>query len=112
MWTKTLAKIGDNTLEMPNPEQHAPYDENCFKQEDRDELKRHGWQLETALCALAEIKATAKENAATAKENLSGLEGRVRSLENFKWVAWGMATIIGILMGYVVQLISAGVGKH
>jgi len=104
MPTMDFLEIGDNKAEMPT--QAPDFDENCFKQADRDELKHHGWQLANILEALAEIKQTAKEKT-------NDLESRVRTLENFKWVVWGMGTIIGILFGYIIQLIAAaGLKTH
>lgn len=75
-------------------------DENCFKKEDRDELKKQGWQLESIMESMKDVKISF--NAAR-----GDIEMRVRSLENFKYLAWGMGTVIGILAGYVVQLIAA-----
>jgi hypothetical protein len=73
------------------------HDENCFKKEDRDELLRHGWQLAGIIRSLQEMKDDAKEKA-------EDIESRVRALENFKWIVWGMGSIAGILFGYIIQL--------
>jgi hypothetical protein len=72
-------------------------DENCFRKEDRDELLKQGWQLSAIVKTLEEMKGTFKENAID-------WEQRIRALENFKWIVWGMGSIGGILVGYILQL--------
>ena len=67
--------------------------DDCFKQEDRDELKKHGWQLTSIAQALKEMKEDAKIKA-------DDIERRVRALENFKWIVWGMGTMAGVLLGW------------
>lgn len=85
------ASSGDAAKELMNER------DDCFQKEDRDELKKHGWQLSNITDSLNEMKATAKENT-------QDLEGRVRALENFKWIVWGMGTLAGVLLGWVLQL--------
>jgi hypothetical protein len=73
-------------------------DENCFRKEDRDELLRQGWQLSAIVKTLEEMKTTIKENGID-------WEARLRALENFKWIVWGMGSLAGIIAGYILQLI-------
>ena len=78
--------------------------DDCFKEEDRDELKRHTWQLDDIGKKLDEIKSTAKETALASKGEYAQLESRIRALENFKWIAWGFGSLLAILGGWLIQL--------
>ena len=73
------------------------HEDDCFRKEDRDELLKHGWQLAGIVNSLKEMKEEAKAKA-------TDIEERVRALENFKWIVWGMGSIAGILFGYIIQL--------
>lgn len=75
----------------------SDHDDDCFKKEDRDELLKHGWQLAGIISTLKEMKDSAKEKS-------EDLETRIRALESFKWIVWGMGSIAGILLGWVLQL--------
>lgn len=81
-------------------------DDNCFRKEDREELLKQGWQLNLIQKALSDIKDTAKVVADRAEFELSDLEKRVRSLENFKWIIWGAGTVIIVLIGWTVTLLT------
>jgi hypothetical protein len=78
--------------------------DDCFKEEDRDELKRHTWQLDDIGKKLDEIKLTAKETATDARGEYAQLESRIRALENFKWIAWGIGSIAAVFGGWLIQL--------
>lgn len=89
--------------------------EDCFQQKDRDELLKHGWQLENINTTLKDIQTTAREISARADNKSSSLEmkvdtqvktieQRLTSLEQFKWVAAGGGAAVGTILGLVMSL--------
>ena len=78
--------------------------DDAFKKSDREELLKHGWQLKLISSTLEEIKVSAKAVSDDARLSLKEIENRVRDLEQFKWIAWGIGSTIGALIAWFVTL--------
>ena len=78
--------------------------DDAFKKSDRDELLKHGWQLSLISSTLEDMKVSAKAISDDARLSLREIENRVRDLEQFKWVAWGIGSTIGALIAWAVTL--------
>lgn len=70
---------------------------SSFGNDDRKALYEQGARLEMLMSSFNDLRKELREAGAPSAEEFGRLEGKVESLQNFRWYLMGAAAVVGLL---------------